>query len=257
MHSALEEVEGQPSITREQLAGYRIATESYGALNPKQRGYFFPDEVGVWNRYDTTGRTLYVAQTRNGAFTESLYGYRLDSSARTAIDFMAQQYEISVDEAYNLYLEEQEGLGHEAPGIISSTWRGGRRLYELSSSQELVWFDLSTAHSLEFIDRVIGPEIYKVSGEKAVDLSHILGSNRKLTTLIATRLRNLRLNDGGFADGIRFTSRHGIGVCWAFWMRRTDDGLDNELVTSDSGVCIHDDDADLLDVTQRFNIRVN
>lgn len=58
MNGTLEEVDGRPSIAREPLAGFRIAAESYGALNPPERGYFFPDEVGVWTRFDTTGRTL-------------------------------------------------------------------------------------------------------------------------------------------------------------------------------------------------------
>lgn len=76
-----------------------------------------------------------------------------------------------------------------------------------------------------------------------------------LTVLAAARLRDLRLVDGGFADGIRFISRHGAGVCWAFWMRRTDDGLDNELLSSGTGVSIMADDPDLLDVSRRFGIK--
>ncbi|WP_157066308.1 hypothetical protein [Glutamicibacter mysorens] len=58
MNGTLEEAYGQPSIAREPLAGFRIAAESYGAHNPPERGYFFPEEVGVWNRFDTTGRNL-------------------------------------------------------------------------------------------------------------------------------------------------------------------------------------------------------
>ncbi|WP_334123351.1 hypothetical protein [Glutamicibacter sp.] len=257
MSSAPEEVDGQQSIVREPLAGFRIATESYGALNPPERGYFFPDDVGVWNRYDTPGRTLYAASTRLGAFTECLYGYRLDREARTAIDFMAERFGITPAQAHSLYIEEQRELGHDGPGTFPKHWREGRRIYELSSREELVWFDLGTAHSLAYIDRNFGPEIAKTCGVKAVDLSHLLGADRKLTTLISTRLRNLWLHDGSFADGIRFTSRHGVGTCWAFWMRRTDDGLDNDLVSASDGQAIYVDDPDLLNVTRRFNIRLH
>lgn len=257
MSSAPEEVDGQQSIVREPLAGFRIATESYGALNPPERGYFFPDDVGVWNRYDTPGRTLYAASTRLGAFTECLYGYRLDREARTAIDFMAERFGITPAQAHSLYIEEQRELGHDGPGTFPKHWREGRRIYELSSREELVWFDLGTAHSLAYIDRNFGPEIAKTCGVKAVDLSHLLGADRKLTTLISTRLRNLWLHDGSFADGIRFTSRHGVGTCWAFWMRRTDDGLDNDLVSASDGQAIYVDDPDLLNVSRRFNIRLH
>ncbi|MCW4466513.1 RES domain-containing protein [Glutamicibacter sp. MNS18] len=257
MSTIVEEVDGQPSIVHAPLNGYRIAAESYGALNPIERDHFFPDDVGSWNRFDTTGRTLYAASTRNGAFSECLYSYRLDSSARTAIGFMAERFGLTEDEAYNLYADEQESLGHDRPGGFPANWREGRRLYHLSSTQDLTWFDLSTTHSLQYIDKYIGPEIYRTCGVKAVDLSHLFGPDRKLTTLIASRLRNLRLEDGSFADGVSFTSRHGAGNCWAFWMRRTDDEMDHELVTSDVGSPNSTEDPDLLDVTSRFNIRVN
>ncbi|WP_257720417.1 hypothetical protein [Glutamicibacter halophytocola] len=38
-------------------------------------------------------------------------------------------------------------------------------------------------------------------------------------------------------------------------MRRTDDGLDNDLISASEGQEIHADDPDLRDVSQRFNIR--
>lgn len=175
----------------------------------------------------------------------------------SAIEFMADRFGITREEAYKLYSEEQEELGHDVPGTMPPAWRESRQAYQLSSSQKLTWFDLSTEHSLNYIDKNIGPEIYVTCGVRAVDLSHLQADERLLTTLIATRLRNLMLHDGSFADGIRFTSRHGIGTCWAFWMRRTDAVLDNELVISDDGVPIDIDDPDLLEVTQRFGIRAS
>ena len=146
MSTIVEEVDGQPSIVHAPLNGYRIAAESYGALNPIERDHFFPDDVGSWNRFDTTGRTLYAASTRNGAFSECLYSYRLDSSARTAIGFMAERFGLTEDEAYNLYADEQESLGHDRPGGFPANWREGRRPYHLSSTQDLTWFNLSTTH---------------------------------------------------------------------------------------------------------------
>ncbi|WP_345474039.1 hypothetical protein QMQ05_06675 [Glutamicibacter ectropisis] len=170
---------------------------------------------------------------------------------------MAERFGITPAQAHSLYIEEQRELGHDGPGTFPKHWCEGRRIYELSSREELVWFDLGTAHSLAYIDRNFGPEIAKTCGVKAVDLSHLLGADRKLTTLISTRLRNLWLHDGSFADGIRFTSRHGVGTCWAFWMRRTDDGLDNDLVSASDGQAIYVDDPDLLNVTRRFSIRLH
>lgn len=74
------EVQGQPTLVYAPLASYRIATESYGALNPFERPALDQavTQTGSWNRFDTPGRTIYAAKTRRGAFTECLYGKRLD-----------------------------------------------------------------------------------------------------------------------------------------------------------------------------------
>lgn len=252
----MEEIEGQPTIVHEALSGYRVAVESYGALSPIKRPFFFIEDVGAWNRFDTPGRTLYAAKSHRGALTECLYGMRMGHDDRTAITFMAEAFSISREEAFQLYADEQESQGHPAPGILPPTWRENRLLYHLSSTKELAWFDLSTAHSLTFIDHQFGSELYKTCGVRAIDLSHLQGENRRVTTLIATKLRNLRLNDGGFADGIRFNSRHGSGLCWAFWMRRTDDDLDDDLVHTDTGVAIKANDPELAAVAKRFGLQV-
>lgn len=250
------DIDGQPSLVRAPLNGYRIATESYGPMAPLPRGYYFREDVGGWNRFDTPGRTVYAAQTRRGAFTECLYDRRLDHQSRSAIAFMAEAFKESWEEAFNRYADEQLFLGHSAPGTLPASWRESRKVYELNSAEDLVWFDLSTDHSLAYIDRVLGAEIYRTCHVSSIDASHLIGDNRVLTTLVATRLRSLRLQDGGYADGIRFASRHGIGQCWAFWMRRTDDGLDNEPVSNSSGVSFSVRDVDLNDVAKRFDIQI-
>lgn len=250
------DVDGQPSLLRAPLNGYRIATESYGPMSPLSRGYYFRDDVGSWNRFDTPGRTIYVARTRRGAFTECLYDRRLDHQSRSAIAFMADAFDESWEDAFARYADEQLALGHPAPGTLPATWRESRKVYELSSASELVWFDLSTDHSLAFIDRVFGEEIYRTCNVASIDASHLMGDNRVLTTLVATRLRSLRLQDGGYADGIRFSSRHGIGQCWAFWMRRIDDGLDNEPISASDGASFSAKDLDLNAVAKRFDIQI-
>lgn len=250
------DIGGQPTIVRERLEGCRIATESYGPLAPLGRGYYFREDVGDWNRFDTPGRTIYAAKTRSGAFTECLYDKRLDHGARSAIEFMARQFGESFEAAQERYSSEQQLLGHQAPGVLPASWRESRKIYGLRSDLELTWFNLNTEHSLTYIDKILGAEIYRTCGVPAVDASHLERDDRMLTTLIASSLRKLRLEDGGFADGIRFNSRHGIGQCWAFWMRRTDDGLVGEPVNSDGGVEFGADDSDLVKVARRFDVRI-
>lgn len=150
------DIEGQPSLLRAPLDGYRIATESYGPLSPLPRGYYFREDVGSWNRFDTPGRTIYVARTRRGAFTECLYDRRLDHRSRSAITFMADAFGESWEEAFARYTDEQLSLSHSAPGTLPASWRESRKVYELHSAGDLVWFDLTTDHSLAYIDQVLG-----------------------------------------------------------------------------------------------------
>lgn len=122
---------------------------------------------------------------------------------------MASRFGLSFEDAFELYAQEQSILGNMIPGWLNAAWRESRKVYELRSTGELAWFDLSTEHSLTYIDHVLGAEIYRVCGIASVDDSHLRGDHRTLTTLIATRLRSTRLQNGDFADGIRFDSRHG------------------------------------------------
>ena len=91
-------------------------------------------------------------------------------------------------------------------------------------------------------------------------LTHLTGDDRVLTTAIATGLRDeVTLDDGTLPLGIRFLSKHGhpaqgTGICWAYWMRYVDRGLDEpSTITHRTG--IHDDDADLVAVQTYCKIR--
>lgn len=74
--------------------------------------------------------------------------------------------------------------------------------------------------------------------------------------MVTTRLRAMALVNGGQANGIQFNSRHGIGLCWAYWMRSTDLGLAQEPVTSRPGRGFTLFDPDFNAVAKRFDIKL-
>lgn len=60
------------------VSGVRIATATYGALNPEKRHDGEARED--WSRWDTPGRTLYIAGTLETAFRECLAWARMKPS---------------------------------------------------------------------------------------------------------------------------------------------------------------------------------
>jgi hypothetical protein len=52
------------------VSGFRIATVTYGALNPEKRHE--GESRDDWSRWDTPGRTIYIADSLETAFRECL-----------------------------------------------------------------------------------------------------------------------------------------------------------------------------------------
>lgn len=75
-----------------------------------------------------------------------------------------------------------------------------------------------------------------------------------MSTRIAAWIRNQVLEDGSRPLGIEFGSKHGGGRCWAYWMRRSDDGLGDDLASTDPGIPIQRDRTALAVVATRFGL---
>lgn len=74
--------------------------------------------------------------------------------------------------------------------------------------------------------------------------------------MIATWIREQVLDDGSLPLGIRFESKHGGGHCWAYWLRRRDDGLDGDEMASHSVTEIQAHNSALMTVAKRFGIKI-
>jgi hypothetical protein len=91
-----------------------------------------------------------------------------------------------------------------------------------------------------------------------LDVAVLRGANRAATVLMAARVRGLILDDASRPHGIRFSSRHATGDCWAFWLRHVDAGSTaaSEPLQPDDGSPLIADDVDLRTVADRFAIRL-
>lgn len=214
------------------VSSFRIARESYGALAPKPREA--TDDPGSWSRYDTIGRTIYSSADRVTAFMELLASYRTDINAeRRALQPAADAVGMSLDDYWNDIVSEWDEAGNMKAMWLPRTFRDGRALYTLQYPEGW-WIDATATETIAAIhDLFTGPWPTKDGdSEKPLTLADLTGDDRVLTTAIAGVIReHVQLDDGTLPLGMQFLSKHGrpadgSGLCWAYWMRQVDSGLD-------------------------------
>lgn len=222
------------SLVEGPLTAYRVAKESYGPMNPQERGSLGEDRAG-WYRFDTPGRTLYAAADPESAFIEALSWARMTHGHRTYLAKTAKFMGLPVTQLRRIVEEEWSANSSMVPGWIPANWREGRLLYTLEFGAGW-WIDIAHAATLTMLNESIGRDLHAVGVlPESLTLSEVTGGDRRSTTLLASYLREQVLEDGSYPVGIRFPSKHGSagaghGHCYAFWMRRRDVGLDDDPV---------------------------
>ncbi|MGM0928879.1 MAG: hypothetical protein ACQEXN_04110 [Actinomycetota bacterium] len=163
----------------------------------------------------------------------------------SAVTFAAEQFDITTEEAQRLIEEDWARNGNMMPGWLPASWRDGRLVYRLQMNHTASWVDLTAAESVAALNRFLGEAFEDQLGIAGITLGTLTGENREATTLIAQWIREQVLDDGRYPAGVKFHSKFGGGSCWAYWMRRTDDGLGPEPVDIIAEDEIQPHDADL------------
>ncbi|KIC68747.1 hypothetical protein RM50_04475 [Pseudarthrobacter phenanthrenivorans] len=233
-------------------SGRRVATTDHQALDPRER--LSGDDPAGWSRYDTPGSTVYISDTDEIAFAEVLAGYALKLGTKHPMQKDADFMGMSLDD-YIKGIDDDWG-NNVKRGCLARHWRDRRRAYHLTLNGAGWWVDVEHPDSIAAISAGIGAKLNAEFDIPQLTLGILHGENRAATTMIATWIREQVLEDGSRPLGIHFASKHGGGYCWAYWLRRRDDGLDGDDMTSDSGTEIRDNDPALLTVTKRFGIKV-
>lgn len=234
------------TVLTQPLVGWRIAKSSYGALSPLPHAStpLGAEDRAVWSRFDTAGSTVYIADTRRTAFLETLAPIRLSTEFRSAIAFAAEHFGKTLAEAQQMVEEDWIANGNMVPGWLPASWRDGRLMYKLQVPATAQWVDLTDAVSIAALNHHLGVALASI-GEPEITLGTFTGNNRLATTMIAEWIREQVLDDGSYADGIKFHSKYGTSKCWAYWLRRRDLGLSDDPITVVSEQEIHVGDRDL------------
>lgn len=238
---------------------FRLATTSYGPLNPQLRDALGPRDS--WARWDTPGRTVYAVDSRRAAFVEATSWARQEKpkAAPVHLSKTAAALGISVKELAD-EIDADWGTGNWMNrGWLPTGWREARRMYKLDFDDGW-WVDITHSDTLMAISDGMRDELYLLGINLGLTLAEVSSDNRHLTTTIATWLReSVTLDDDTAPIGIRFQSKHGrhddgAGVCWAYWMREADAGLETVRARADAGEAFAADDPDLVYALQLHNI---
>lgn len=237
---------------------WRIAKTSYGALRPPPRSVDPAADPASWGRFDTRGgSTLYMAATRECAFAEVLAYHQRQLGERDLLAKDATFLGVDVTELAGMVDREWQDRGYMRPGHLAKGWRTERALYEIALPDHGWWVLLEHPESIAAAEEALADALASV-GVGELDVSALRGGNRDATVLLAEWVHGLVLDDGSFAHGIYYESRHATGGAWAFWLRRVNDGYDvaREPVRTLTSMPIDETDPDLIAVARRIDIRV-
>lgn len=236
------------------LLTYRVSRDKYGGLSalPRRRA---AGATGSANRFDTVGTTLYFADSKACAFAEVLNGFK---QARAALGPDAEAAGEELGDYVALVTEQAIAHGIDHPWAVSADWQMARSIYTVRLPGVGWWVRVDHPDTLSALGDLRG-RLVDLDGrrpEPPLWSSDLEGGDRAVTTAIAGYVRDTILDDGSRPLGIEFSSRTLEGRCYAWWDRRTDDGVapgvdDAHLVSSENvGI------AELHEVARRLGIPV-
>ena len=210
-------------------SAFRVAKDRYGALSVLANTVVGPLPIGTdpstgdhRGRFDTLGSTIYLADTRRCAYAEVLIGFRKE---RARIASVAETIGWDVDEYISQIIADATSNGVAVPWAVSVDWQMERSMYEIRLPRTGWWAQIDHADSLAALE-VLAPTVPGLGERLRLLTAGVLtGDEREVTTLLAHVVREQRLDDGSQPLGISYPSKTLMGRCWAYWDRRTDDGL--------------------------------
>ena len=208
---------------------YRVAKDRHGALSARSNALVGPVPVGIdrsigdsRGRYDSLGSTIYLADSRQCAYSEVLIGFR---QRRAAVARIAESVGWTVEEYIASVQGQAEANEVDVPWAISVDWQMDRSVYEIRLPYKGWWVQIDDPDTLLTLQDK-APTVQGITERLQLLTSGSLGGeDRDLTTLLAHTIRGVTLHDGSEPIGISYPSKTLMGRCWAYWDRRADQGL--------------------------------
>lgn len=209
---------------------FRVAKDRYGALSAKENDVIGPWPIGpsgyaedARGRFDTIGRTIYLAESRKCSYAEVLNPFR---ARRAAIARVAERIGCNPDEYMERVVAEAEENGRSRPWAIDVDWQMDRSMYSIQMPASGWWVQIDHPDSFSALEHLTEPVTGFTERLRMMTEARVMSEDRALTTLMAQAIRNQTLHDGSEALGISYRSQTSYGRCWAYWDRRSDESLD-------------------------------
>jgi hypothetical protein len=230
---------------------FRVAKPRYGALSapPRTGGA----DSATWGRFDSPGRTLYVARDRTTAFAEVLSPFKQQLGNVNPLEADAAALGLSLDEFLEQVASDWQEQSFMGVGAVPKLWRDVRSMYQVSATGAGWWIDVEHPDSLAALEQLVSNTLID-AGIKALTTAVLRSENRAVTTAVGTALRTLPLDDGQPARGLQFGSKLGGGWCRAIWLPDDDAAPADLVALSGEAILITDDDLSI--AATRFDIRV-
>jgi tetratricopeptide (TPR) repeat protein len=228
--AASGQVLGRIAKTKNQLIDARRRTESKDRFD--------------WGQYDVAGgRTFYGATPPAAAYAEALAWARTPPRLSLAELFDDASDSNSLIDAIS---DDMTARGFMAPGTIPAAWRRDRLYIEYSLPDSGWLVDIGDAASLAALARAVKRGVDIVGTKHAAALDFV-GTDRSVTTRIATWISQQTLFDGSNPLGLMYPSRFNRDwTCFAIWLDsvRNQNGAEIRLLASHE-IVVYDANDDL------------
>lgn len=245
---------GYRLVPARRQTAYRIQKAGFAAVSAPSRTD--GTERMAWGRYDTPGSTLYLAETAESAFSETLAPFKRAIGIADPLQKDAQALGMTLEEFYEEVAQQWQEASFMNSGTLPRAWRTERLIHIVELPFPGWWVDVEHPDTIAAVETAI-PDTLKELGVVHLDTAVLRSGKREVTTAVAELIRDQILFDGSETLGIQFGSRHGGFVNWAVWLRAHDAGLasDDGLVLLGSSA-IEFNDPDLEAASRRFRIKV-
>ncbi len=206
-------------IAVDDTVGFHVAKRTYAQPSAPWRS---PDvHRQEWGRFDTLGRTYYLAETAECAFAEVLSDLKRKNGSEDPLAPIAEALGLTLEETVAAIAEDWAEADFRGVGALPPTWYGRRRMYAARISDGGWLVDVQHPDSIAALQ---GPPDGTIArflanqGIPSLNVSVLTSDNRYVTTMLAEIMRDAELDDGSTPRGVHFGSKHGGAWCRAIWL---------------------------------------